>query len=101
MPKVLNKNKEEIPPGSVYIGRPSKWGNRYEIDFDGTREEVLKKYREWFLAQPKLIEECIKELRDKDLVCYCAPKKCHGDLLLAIANGWPIDPPTLTNTEDL
>ncbi|MEM2159611.1 MAG: DUF4326 domain-containing protein [Candidatus Nitrosotenuis sp.] len=26
------------------------------------------------------------ELRGRDLVCYCAPLECHGDILLAIAN---------------
>jgi hypothetical protein len=26
------------------------------------------------------------ELRGKDLVCWCAPKLCHADVLLEIAN---------------
>ena len=32
-------------PFDVYIGRPSKWGNPYSIGPDGTREEVIEKYR--------------------------------------------------------
>ena len=27
-----------------------------------------------------------KELKGKDLVCWCAPKSCHADILLEIAN---------------
>jgi hypothetical protein len=26
------------------------------------------------------------ELRGLDLVCWCAPEACHGDVLLEIAN---------------
>jgi hypothetical protein len=29
----------------------------------------------------------LHELRGKDLVCWCAPKPCHGDVLLRLANG--------------
>jgi hypothetical protein len=28
----------------------------------------------------------VHELRDRDLVCWCAPDPCHGDLLLRLAN---------------
>lgn len=86
MPKVLNRYKDGIPPGSVYIGRPSKWGNPFTIGKDGSRNEVIDKYVEWILTQPELVERAQAELRGKDLVCFCSPKACHGDILLAIAN---------------
>jgi hypothetical protein len=28
----------------------------------------------------------LDELRGRDLVCFCAPLPCHGDLLLRLAN---------------
>jgi len=28
----------------------------------------------------------LDELRGRGLVCYCAPRSCHGDLLLRLAN---------------
>ena len=32
----------------------------------------------------------LPELRSKDLVCWCAPKPCHADVLLELANAaWP------------
>lgn len=86
MPRVLNKYRDTIPSDAVYIGRPTKWGNPFSIGKDGTREEVIAKHRKWFLSQPSLMEEAKTELRGKDLFCFCAPKSCHGDLLLEIAN---------------
>jgi hypothetical protein len=86
MPKVFNKYHKDAPPGAVYIGRPSKWGNPFEIGRDGTREEVVARHREWLMSQPELIEVAKQELRGKNLVCFCAPKSCHGDTLLKVAN---------------
>jgi hypothetical protein len=86
MPKVLNRSKDNIPAGSVFIGRPSKWGNPFIIGKDGTRTEVIAKYKNWIMNQPELLSDAKKELKGKDLVCYCSPKKCHGDILLEIAN---------------
>ena len=85
--KVLNKYKDGIPAGAVYIGRPSKWGNPFVIGKDGTRKEVIQKYREWLFQHPELIEAARRELAGKDLVCYCAPKACHGDVLIETMGG--------------
>jgi len=70
----------------VYIGRPGPWGNPFEIGKDGTREGVVEKYAEWLLAQPELVEQAKTELKDKVLGCWCAPKLCHGDILVELAN---------------
>ena len=86
MPKVLNKYKDGVPTNAVYIGRPSKWGNPFVIGKDGSREEVIDKYRAWLLTQPAKVEEAKRELAGKDLVCFCAPKGCHGDVLIEVAN---------------
>ncbi|WP_245303774.1 DUF4326 domain-containing protein [Pseudorhodoplanes sinuspersici] len=29
----------------------------------------------------------LHELEGKDLVCWCSPEACHGDVLLKLANG--------------
>lgn len=71
--------------GGVYVGRPTKWGNPFVIGPDGTREEVIQKYREWLKA--RMVEGLDpSELRGKDLVCWCAPLPCHADILLEVAN---------------
>jgi hypothetical protein len=85
-PAVLNKYRDTIPEGAVYIGRPSKWGNPFVIGKDGTRDEVVEKYREWIFCQPDKLEEARRELAGLDLVCFCSPKRCHGDILVYIAN---------------
>ena len=85
--------------GAVYFGdktkrRPwdlpaSKWANPFKIDRpdkkrDGTRDEVIAKYRAWIVQQPELMA-ALPELRGKDLACWCAPERCHGDVLLELA----------------
>ena len=69
----------------VYIGRPSKWGNPFEIGPDGTRDEVIAKYRTWIQTQPELMA-ALPELQGKRLGCWCSPKACHGDVLCELAN---------------
>lgn len=86
MPSVFNKYHNDAPADAVYIGRPSKWGNPYVVGKDGTREECVLMYEAWLLLDNPLYEQAKKELKGKDLVCFCKPKACHGDVLLRIAN---------------
>ncbi len=87
MPRVLNKRTDKIPPDAVYVGRPSKWGNHFKIGSDGTREEVIKKYREWLESLDRPALNTLREqLYGKDLVCWCSPLPCHADILLELAN---------------
>lgn len=85
-PRVLNKRRDGMPNDAVYIGRPSKWGNPFQIGRDGTRAEVIAKHRAWLCDQPQLMA-ALPELRERDLVCWCAPAACHGDTLKELANG--------------
>lgn len=73
-------------PFDEYIGRPSIWGNPFRVGPDGPREAVIEQYRQWLLAQPHLVKLAKVELRGKVLGCWCAPKPCHGDVLIEIAN---------------
>ena len=81
--KVLNKHKDGLPAGSIYIGRGSKWGNPFIIGRDGTREEVVTKYEKYIREDINLMAS-LWELKDKDLVCFCAPLQCHGDILIKL-----------------
>jgi hypothetical protein len=90
--KVLKaKPFRKLAPDQVYIGRgvwgfrASKWLNPFVIGPDGAREEVIAKYRAWIATQPELMA-ALPELRGKDLVCWCAPEPCHGDVLLELAS---------------
>ncbi|WP_256372042.1 DUF4326 domain-containing protein [Bradyrhizobium sp. UASWS1016] len=46
------------------MGRPSKWGNPFVIARDGSRAEVIAKYRAWIVAQPGLMG-ALDELRGR------------------------------------
>jgi hypothetical protein len=73
-------------PFDVYIGRPSKWANPFKIGKDGSREEVIQKYRHWILANAVLVAQVSTELRGKKLGCSCKPNACHGDILAELAD---------------
>lgn len=81
MTEVVNLRTEKY---DVYIGRPSKWGNPFLIGRDGTRQQVIEKYRKYIQSNPILMLS-IKELAGKKLGCYCHPAPCHGDILAELA----------------
>ena len=96
-PKVYNIHKDEIPADAVYIGRAwrgrpeSPFHNPYILRREKDRDKICDRHKEWLLGQPELIERIKQELKGKNLICFCAPRRCHGDLLLAIANGGDIE----------
>ena len=67
----------------VYIGRGSKWGNKYIIGKDGNREEVVDKY-EKDIRQNEHLLSLLYELKNKRLGCFCKPLSCHGDVLVKL-----------------
>lgn len=82
--KVLNVY--DMEDAGVYIGRNSKWGNPFIIGVDGNRQQVIEKYKLYLDEHPELKEAAKIELKGKNLACFCAPKSCHGDVLLLLAN---------------
>ncbi len=85
MPCVLNIHRDVIPKEAVFIGRPSAYGIPFSVKQYG-RERCIKLYERWVRSQPMLMQQIRSELKGKDLVCYCSPKHCHGEVLLKIAN---------------
>ena len=83
-------------PNNVYIGRagivfidgkrfpsqPSPWANPFKIGQEGTRIEVLEKYRVYIRKKIKTEKLDLETLRGKRLGCWCHPENCHGDILL-------------------
>src|SRR5258705_6266243 len=91
MCRVLNKRWAGAPRQAVYIGRGSKWGNPFVIGRDGDRATVIAKYECWLRSQHHLLR-ALDELRGRDLLCFCAPEACHGDLLLRLADTTRAEP---------
>ena len=84
-------------PYDVYIGRrmprfglaQSLYANPYRIGVDGDRDEVVEKYRQWVLTGQDTLARWIRahvhELQSKRLGCWCAPERCHGEVLAEMA----------------
>ena len=60
-------------------------GNPYSIGKDGSRKDVIEKYRKYLLSNKKLLND-LHELEGKVLGCWCKPKPCHGDVLVEFVN---------------
>lgn len=84
--------KGVIPENAVYIGRAnakfnlpnSGWGNPFFLSDPSLREEIYVQYKNWLdeqVASNKITVERLLTLEGKDLVCFCAPKLCHGHAL--------------------
>ena len=48
LPTVVNRHKESF---DIYIGRGTKWGNKYHVGKDGTRKEVMQKHFKRLIRQ--------------------------------------------------
>lgn len=86
MPRVLNRHVHGIPDHAVFVGRPTDLGNPFVV---GTRDENVAEYRTYATEKMKIDPEfaaLVRELRGRDLVCYCAPAPCHADVLVELAN---------------
>lgn len=87
MPLVLNARKSGmLVDNSVYVGRPSEFGNPFKVGVDGNKVEVIEKYEQHVRSNAELLALVKAELRGKHLICWCAPDFCHADVLLKIAN---------------
>ena len=97
MIKVVNKYKHTPTEHDVYIGRGSPFGSPfshlksthdiYKVD---TREEAIdafKTYLERETSEDTHLKRKLDGLRERtktediNLVCFCKPKACHGDVI--------------------
>ncbi len=78
--KVVHFKKE---PYTVYIGRPTLFGNPYSL-VHYTRSEAIEKYETYARNNQSLLKD-IKELpADSILGCWCSPLACHGDIIIKL-----------------
>jgi hypothetical protein len=102
-----------MPANTVYVGRPTKWGNPFVPGRHGAAKDCVEHYqlcvggllcasvdRDTIAAQERLqraVLSDLAELRGKNLACFCrTDKPCHADILLAVANGRPLTPLRVT-----
>lgn len=86
MARVLNMRDGK--GGGIRVDRATRWGNPFRMSSEADRLLVVERYRRWLLfsddAAP--LRRDLHTLKGADLMCWCAPKPCHADVLLALAN---------------
>lgn len=97
----------KMPANTVYVGRPSKWGNPFKVggtvyNHFGTEfkirtvEQAINCYKNLVLVklnpgfifgQELIMKADLSELKGKNLACWCKEgSPCHADILLEMAN---------------
>ncbi len=94
---VVNLKGHRDDPGYadvIYVGRAMHRGgwqlaasplaNPFRPGPDGSRAEILAKYRTYLMGRPDLLA-LLPELRGRRLGCWCAPEPCHAEVLAELA----------------
>jgi hypothetical protein len=74
---------------AVSVTRPGRWGNPFKVTRERPLALAIAQFREALEAGtlPYSKTEVMKQLRGKNLACWCKPgAPCHADILLEIAN---------------
>jgi hypothetical protein len=85
-----------LPPNTVCVSRPGKWGNPYgwnhlvpELGEKAAKARAVELFKA-HLASNAELQAALHELRGKNLCCWCGPNSpCHANVLLEAANGGP------------
>lgn len=102
---VQNRYKGFEPNGvnNIPIYRSTPLGNPFKIgepnsntgNLCQTRDDVILAYEMWLFSQIKLGNQAVINALDEiaykhldgeevNLICYCKPAKCHGDIIKAV-----------------
>jgi hypothetical protein len=88
---VVNKYNHTPSTNYIYIGRGTALGNPFPITTKDDRDAVCNKYENYLKnlkpsmkAQLNSIVNLGREHGEVNLVCFCAPKRCHGDSIKAL-----------------
>ena len=121
MPERIQRKRTKgwrMPPGTVYVGRPTKFGNPFTIgmfkDYDAA--DAVCSFRRWVnrdlsyrstenaFGKPPVKSRIRADLRGKNLCCWCpvirggAYMPCHTDVLISLANDIPLEDVIHENT---
>ena len=92
MTRVYNLRKYRPAPDrlSLYIGRSRRGEahnplcNPYSVQSAGGRREAIRRFAEHFsrkIRADTAFRAAVEEARGKDLLCFCSPQECHGDVI--------------------
>lgn len=108
MPKRIQLSRSKgwrMPETATKVDRSTRWGNPFKVgerygwaepdsaEVEGPftpikdAAEAVSVYRSWLEDQHDLIDAARRELRGRDLACWCkSGEPCHADVLLKISN---------------
>jgi hypothetical protein len=116
MPERIQRKRTKgwkMPANTVYVGRPSKWGNPWTVEAavksglfvpESAPKICVEEFAYWLKGVSDLTAEelgiwktlegrraeilqSLEELRGKNLACWCKPgEPCHADVLLELSN---------------
>lgn len=92
MPKRIQRKRTKgwkMPENSVYVGRPTWWGNPFQGC--GYPDEQVADYKHWVMTSDSdwanWVRANIHKLKGRNLACWCQlDQPCHADVLLELAN---------------
>ena len=81
---VNRKDTRQVNHDDIFIGRPSIWGNIYKLS-EYPRDVSINRYEIYARGNIEIIKN-LSMLSAKQLVCFCKPLACHGDVLVKLCN---------------
>jgi hypothetical protein len=92
MVAILVLNKCNAGTRGEYVGRPSPLGNPFKLEQESDRDAVITRYEVWLRKRISARDQRVCDelnrvyviARDTgllELVCWCAPKRCHADVI--------------------
>lgn len=90
-PKRIQRKRTKgwkMPPHTVYVGRPTIFGNPFFVTDKYTPESCVKRFEKWItMESPMILRTAQKLLTGKNLACWCPLNQpCHADVLLKLVN---------------
>lgn len=101
MINVVNRKGRTPQPNDIYIGRGSPLGNPHPMSDESDRDTVCELYEQHIAERIALKDRRItielrriyimhKQYGSVNLVCFCKPKRCHGDSIKELLCGLSI-----------
>ena len=98
LPRIYNRRNLTVgvdPPGAIYVGRPSPWGNPFRMRSEADRDRVCDQFESYAVQHAANEPKWLDPLRGKDLVDWCCNddgegnitgSRCHAQTLRRLAN---------------
>lgn len=86
--RVLNLHQAIGGVSYVRVDRGTDWGNPFVIQSatESERNRVCDLYEQYARWRLTVEPHWLDPLHGKNVACWCAPKRCHAETLIRLAN---------------